>query len=97
MVGSLHREFAEHPSRGLTPAGLYAILQAAEQGDLTRQHALFQDMEEKDAQIASDLGKRKLAAAALEWQIVPPTAPTASRRRLPPRPVRCSGRWRWRT
>lgn len=72
MVGSLHREFAEHPSRGLTPAGLYAILQAAEQGDLSRQHALFQDMEEKDAQIASDLGKRKLAAAALEWQIVPP-------------------------
>lgn len=72
MVGSLHREFSEHPSRGLTPAGLYAILQAAEQGDLSRQHALFQDMEEKDAQIASDLGKRKLAAAALEWQIVPP-------------------------
>ena len=72
MVGSLHREFAEHPSRGLTPAGLYAILEAAEQGDLSRQHALFQDMEEKDAQIASELGKRKLAAAALEWQIVPP-------------------------
>ena len=72
MVGSLHREFAEHPSKGLTPAGLYAILEAAEQGDLSRQHALFQDMEEKDAQISSDLGKRKLAAAALEWQIVPP-------------------------
>lgn len=72
MVGSLHREFSEHPSKGLTPAGLYAILEAAEQGDLSRQHALFQDMEEKDAQISSDLGKRKLAAAALEWQIVPP-------------------------
>lgn len=72
MVGSLHREFAEHPSKGLTPAGLYAILEAAEQGDLSRQHALFADMEEKDAQIASDLGKRKQAAAALEWQIVPP-------------------------
>jgi phage gp29-like protein len=81
MVGALHRELAEHPSQGLTPTSLYAILQEAEAGDLTRQHALFCDMEEKDAQISSDLAKRKLAAARLEWQIVPPDHPDAREHR----------------
>lgn len=71
-VGYIKRELAEHPSRGLTPARLHAILEAAEQGDLRAQHELFLDMEEKDAQISSDLGKRRQAAAELEWQIVPP-------------------------
>ncbi len=72
MLASVKRELAEHPSKGLTPARLYAILEAAEAGDLKAQHALFADMEEKDPQIQSDLGKRKQAAAELEWQIVPP-------------------------
>ncbi|PHS66356.1 MAG: hypothetical protein COB09_02535 [Thalassobium sp.] len=71
-VGHIKRELAEHPSKGLTPARLHAILEAAEQGDLRAQHELFVDMEEKDAQISSDLGKRRQAAAELEWQIVPP-------------------------
>lgn len=71
-VGHIKRELAEHPSRGLTPARLHAILEAAEAGDLRAQHELFLDMEEKDAQISSDLGKRRQAAAELEWQIVPP-------------------------
>ncbi len=71
-VGYLHREFAEHPSRGLTPARLYDILEDAEQGDLKAQHELFLDMEEKDPQIAADLGKRLQLAAELEWQIVAP-------------------------
>lgn len=68
----IQREFAGHPSRGLTPASLYAILEDAERGDIARQHALYMDMEEKDAQIAADLGKRKLALTDLEWQIVAP-------------------------
>lgn len=72
QIARIKRELAEHPSKGLTPAILYGILEAAEAGDLTRQHALFADMEEKDPQIASDLGKRKQAAAELEWQIEPP-------------------------
>ncbi|WP_447926938.1 DUF935 domain-containing protein [Vreelandella sp. EE27] len=71
-IGQLKREFAEHPTKGLTPARLYQILEAAEQGDLTSQSALFDDMEEKDAQIGADLGKRRQLAAELEWQIVPP-------------------------
>lgn len=71
-VGQLKREFAEHPSKGLTPTRLYQILEEAEQGHLKSQSELFEDMEEKDSQIGADLGKRRQLAAELEWQIVPP-------------------------
>lgn len=80
-IGQLKREFAEHPSKGLTPAKLYQILEAAEQGDLKAQHELFEDMEEKDAQIGADLGKRRQLAAELEWQIVPPDDASAAERK----------------
>ena len=76
-VGSIRKEFAEHPSKGLTPAKLHSILEAAERGDLRAQHELFTDMEEKDTQISADLGKRRQLAAELEWQIVPPENATA--------------------
>ena len=72
MSAQLHREFADHPTKGLTPARLYQILESAEQGDLKAQSELFEDMEEKDPQIGSDLAKRRQLAAELEWQIVPP-------------------------
>lgn len=75
-VGLIKKEFAEHPSKGLTPARLHTILEAAERGDLRAQHELFLDMEEKDTQISADLGKRRQAASELEWQIVPPENPT---------------------
>lgn len=71
-VAQLKREFAEHPSRGLTPARLHEILEAAEQGDLKAQSELFEDMEERDTQIGADIAKRRQLAAELEWQIVPP-------------------------
>ncbi|ATG73671.1 hypothetical protein AN401_07210 [Zobellella denitrificans] len=80
-IGQLKREFAEHPTKGLTPARLYQILEAAEQGDLKAQSELFEDMEEKDAQIGSDLAKRRQLAAELEWQIVPPDNATAAEKR----------------
>jgi len=80
-IGSLKREFAEHPSKGLTPARLYQILEEAEQGQLKAQHELFDDMEEKDAQIGADLGKRRQLAAELEWQIVPPDGASATEKR----------------
>jgi phage gp29-like protein len=73
---SLHQQFQGHPSRGLTPTRLAQILEAAEQGDLVAQYELFEDMEEKDGHIASEMGKRRLALTGLEWDIVPP--PNAS-------------------
>lgn len=71
-VAPLKREFVEHPSRGLTPARLHEILEAAEQGDLKAQSELFEDMEERDTQIGADIAKRRQLAAELQWQIVPP-------------------------
>lgn len=71
-LGHLAREFATHPSRGLTPGRLAAILEDAEQGMITAQHDLFLDMEEKDAHIYAEMSKRKRALLTLDWDIVPP-------------------------
>lgn len=77
---SLHQEFAGHPSRGLTPSRLAAIMDAAEQGDLIRQYELYEDMEEKDAHIASEMGKRR-RALILELEVVPPPNASAAEKR----------------
>ncbi|WP_037006493.1 DUF935 domain-containing protein [Pseudomonas nitroreducens] len=74
---SLHQEVAGHPSRGLTPSKLAAILDAAEQGDIVSQYELFEDMEEKDGHIHADMSKRRRAVAQLDWDIVPPDNATA--------------------
>jgi len=81
LSAQLHREFAEHPTKGLTPARLYQILEGAEKGDLKAQSELFEDMEEKDPQIGSDLAKRRQLAAELEWQIVPPDNATRAEKK----------------
>lgn len=74
----LHREFADHPSKGLTPARLASILLEAEQGNMTAQAELFMDMEEKDAHIAAELSKRKMAVKKLDWALAPPRNATAA-------------------
>jgi phage gp29-like protein len=68
----LHREFAEHPSKGLTPARLAAIFIEAEQGNLIAQAELFQDMREKDTHIGAELSKREMAVKKLDWELRPP-------------------------
>ncbi|HTF98669.1 MAG TPA: DUF935 domain-containing protein [Cellvibrio sp.] len=70
-LGSLHREFAGHPAKGLTPAKLAGLLVEAEQGDLTRQAELFMDIEERDAHIFSDMSKRKRAVMIPSYEVVP--------------------------
>ncbi|UYC12278.1 DUF935 domain-containing protein [Xanthomonas sp. CFBP 8445] len=77
-LGSLQREFQGHPSRGLTPSRLASILQAAEQGDVIRQYELFEDMEERDAHIFAEMGKRRRAVSGLAWKIEPPRNATAA-------------------
>lgn len=76
-VGFLKREFDAHPGRGLTPARLNTLMQAAEQGDLLGQLELADDMEERDGQIFSELSKRKTAVSMLEWDIEAPDDATA--------------------
>ncbi len=73
---SLHHEVGNHPSRGLTPSRLAALLDAAEQGDIVGQYELFEDIEEKDGHVHAEMGKRRRAVAQLAWQIVPPDNPS---------------------
>lgn len=79
-LGHLQRELQTHPTRGLTPSKLAQILDAAEQGDLTAQFDLFEDMEEKDGHIASEMGKRR-RALILDWEITPPENASALEKR----------------
>ena len=70
-LAQLRHEYDNHPSRGLTPAKLARILQSAEQGDLTAQHELFADMEEKDGHLFSVMDQRRSAVKRLDWSVVP--------------------------
>ena len=69
-LAQLRHEFENHPSRGLTPTKLASILQQAEQGDLTAQHELFADMEEKDGHLFSVMDQRRSAVKQLDWDVV---------------------------
>lgn len=77
-VAHLHREFGEHPSSGLTPPKLAAILRLAEQGDIVAQCELYQDMEEKDGHMLAEMGKRRRALTTIPWSVMPPRNPTAA-------------------
>lgn len=72
----LHMEYANHPSRGLTPVRLASILQQAEQGNLMAQAELFADMEEKDGHLFAEMSKRKGAIQTIDWEIRPPRNPS---------------------
>lgn len=80
-VGWVTREFAEHPSRGLTPQKLHHILENAEQGHLAAQADLFTDMEEKDGHVFAEMSKRKRAILTLDWSIAPPRNASAAEKK----------------
>lgn len=69
---ALHKEYAEHPVKGLTPAKLARILLEAEQGNLQSQAELFQDMQERDAHLYAEFSKRKRAILGFSWAVEPP-------------------------
>jgi phage gp29-like protein len=81
-IAQLHQEFANHPTRGLTPSRLAQIMEDAERGDLIAQCDLFEDMEEKDGHIMAELGKRKRALLGLEWYIKPPRKATPQEEKI---------------
>lgn len=81
-IGAISTEYENHPSGGLVPRKLANILKDAEQGDLTAQCDLFEDMEEKDGHILADMSKRKLALNDLDWDIVPPRNPDAKEKAI---------------
>lgn len=77
-VRSLYNELDEHPARGLTPQRIHSIMREAEEGQIIRQAELADDMEEREPQIHTELAKRKLALLKLDWDIEPPTKPSAA-------------------
>lgn len=79
-VAHLYREYADHPSRGLTPAKLARILEEAERGELVSQARLGEDMEEKDAHLFAELSKRRRAILGLSWDLQPPPEATEQER-----------------
>lgn len=80
QMASLQNEWQSHPTRGLTPSRLAAILDDAERGNLVAQFDLFEDMEEKDAHLASEMGKRR-RALQLDWQLDPPLGATPAEKK----------------
>jgi len=68
---SIQERWSTYPSVGLTPGGLGTIFREADQGAVSRQMELFEEMEEKDAHLASLLQTRKLAVLSLDYEVLP--------------------------
>lgn len=77
-IATLENQYLSPALNGLTPSRLSSILRGADSGDLVSQHRLFADMEERDAHLLCEMGKRKLAVMDLDWNIVPPRNATAA-------------------
>lgn len=70
-VSQVTDKYSEYPSNGLTPVRLAQILQEADAGDVLRQMELFEEMEEKDPHLFSQLQTRKNAVTGLDFEIIP--------------------------
>lgn len=68
-VGDVNDKFSNYPSNGLTPRKLARIFRAADEGDVLEQMELFEEMEEKDTHLFSQMQTRKLAVTGLDWEI----------------------------
>ncbi|MCW9699727.1 DUF935 domain-containing protein [Avibacterium sp. 20-129] len=66
------RVLSDHPSNFITPAKMKAIFEDAENGDITAQHELFMDIEERDSSIFANIQTRKRAVLGVDWFIKAP-------------------------
>ena len=64
-------KYSEYPSNGLTPVRLAQIFRESDDGDVRRQMELFEEMEEKDPHLFSQLQTRKQAVTGLDWEVQP--------------------------
>lgn len=80
-LAALHLQFAEHPAHNVTPRRLVSILNEAERGDMTAQCDLFEDMEDRDAHMLAEMGKRKRALLTLPWSVEPPRNASAAEKK----------------
>lgn len=70
-AGDVNDKYSTYPSNGLTPKRLARIFRAADDGDVLEQMELFEEMEEKDPHLFSQLQTRKLAVTGLDWEVQP--------------------------
>lgn len=67
----INDKYSEYPSEGLTPRKLARIFKAADDGDVRSQMEMYEEIEEKDLHIASQMGTRKMSVTGLDWEIQP--------------------------
>ncbi|MFC1059552.1 DUF935 domain-containing protein [Pasteurella multocida] len=82
QVTETGRIISEHPSNKITPAKLKTIFEDAEQGDITAQHELFMDVEERDSCIGANVQTRKRAILTLDWRIAEPRNATPQEEKI---------------
>ena len=70
-VGDVNDKYSEYPSSNLNPRRLAAIFREANEGNVRSQMELFEEMEEKDTHLFSQLQTRKLAITGLDWEVQP--------------------------
>lgn len=70
-VAQVQDKYSSYPSNGLTPIRLAEIFREADMGDVLRQVELFEEMEEKDPHLFSQLQTRKNAVTGLDYEIIP--------------------------
>ena len=70
-VAQVTDKYSEYPSNGLTPVKLAGIFKEADAGDVLRQVELFEEMEEKDPHLFSQLQTRKNAVTGLDYEVIP--------------------------
>lgn len=70
-VAQIHDKYSTYPSNGLTPVRLASIFKEADAGDIMRQSELFEEMEEKDPHLYSQLQTRKNAVTGLDYEVIP--------------------------
>ncbi len=70
-VTTIRDRWSAYPSSGLTPQRLAAIFKEADAGEVYRQAELFEEMEEKDTHLFSELQTRKNAVHGLDYDIQP--------------------------
>jgi len=69
IARDVNDKYSEYPSSGLNPLRLANIFKEADVGNVRRQMELFEEMEEKDTHLFSQLQTRKLAITGLDWDI----------------------------
>lgn len=77
-VTALENTYLQSQLAGLTPSRAASILAAADMGDITAQHQLFDDMVDRDTHLACEFSKRKGALLTLDWSVEPPAQATAA-------------------